>query len=247
MLEDLLDLAHFLAAPGLEMCLLAEGNVSGRCDETCFWVKGSGQEMAAMSAQGFSRIDSEKLAKVMYKPFSSDEEIRAALNATCLEGPPPSTETFMHGLLLGQPGIHFVAHTHPTSLLSLLCLPGCQDWAARRLFPDEIVCCGPATCFVPYVAPGLELARAIARESALFQDRHGVRPKLYWLENHGMIAVGASCREVKAACLMAVKAARVLLGALQTGHEPKWLTDAEIAHIYNWPDEHARQRALFGG
>lgn len=244
--EELLHLAHSLASPDRDMAILAEGNVSARADAETFLIKGSGQQMSSLRAEGLSRVRLGAIWAAIHQSFDSDEAVRAALNSACVEGPPPSTETFMHAALLGLPGVSFVGHTHPTPLLSLLCLKDARDWAYRRLFPDEIVCCGPASCFVPYVAPGLELARAINREIEFFRDRFGVNPKTFWLENHGLIAVGANAKEVEGACLMSVKAARVVLGALQTGKEIKWLSDEEISHIYNWPDEHARQKALWG-
>ena len=243
--QDLLDLARFVSDPGQDMCILAEGNVSCLEDDDCFWVKGSGQEMGTMGLDGFSKVNLARLRSLFGKTFDNDVAIRNALNETLLEGPAPSTETFMHGALL-RDGVRFVAHMHPTPLLSLLCLPDAEMWAGQRLFPDEIVCCGPATCWVPYAAPGYELAELITRRTDEFDAKHGVSPKLYWLQNHGIVVVGATAREVVAGCSMAVKAGRVLLGALQTGRGPVWLTSEQVNHIYNWPDEHARQRALFG-
>lgn len=246
-LDDLLQLAHALASPERDMAILAEGNVSARADADSFWIKGSGQMMGSMGADGFSRVRLAEVQASIHGRFQDVIAIRSALNDACIEGPAPSTEAYMHALLLGFPGVNYVGHVHPTPLLSLLCLKQAREWASKRLFPDEIVCCGPAACFVPYVAPGLELARAIQKEAATFRKRHGVDPKTLWLENHGLIAVGATTREVESACLMSVKAARVLLGAVQSGLDIKWMTDAEVAHIFNWPDEHARQKALWGG
>lgn len=245
-LADLVALARSLSLPDRDLCILAEGNVSGRADGDSFWIKGSGQQMAEIESGGFSRVSLAAVLEAMDRSYGADQEIRDALNAANLEGPNPSTETFMHAVLLNQPGIDCVAHVHPTPLLSLLCLPGAEGRALRRLFPDEIVCCGPASCYVPYMAPGLALAHEVAARRSAFQQLFGVEPKTYWLQNHGLIAVGATTREVEAACLMSVKAARVLLGALQTGIEPTWLSEREVDQIYNWPDEHARQRALWG-
>ncbi|HWA83974.1 MAG TPA: class II aldolase/adducin family protein [Fimbriimonadaceae bacterium] len=244
--NELLSLARAMAAPENDLCILAEGNVSARAGEDSFWVKGSGQAMGAMGVDGFSLVRLRQVCEAVDGDFADDGAIRQALNDACVEGPSPSTETFMHASLLQLPGVSFVGHTHPTPLLSLLCLSDARDYATRRLFPDEIVCCGPAACFVPYVAPGLELARSIRRETAAFLVKHGITPKTFWLENHGLIAVGATAKEVESACLMSVKAARVLLSALQSGRTVKWLTVEEVAHIYNWPDEHARQKALWG-
>jgi rhamnose utilization protein RhaD (predicted bifunctional aldolase and dehydrogenase) len=245
-LHELVQLAHALADPDRDMAILAEGNVSARADEETFWIKGSGQQMRTIEAGGFSRVRLGAVWAAIHNRYDGDDAIRKALNAACIEGPAPSTETFMHAALLGMPEVTVVGHVHPTPLLSLLCLRDAKEWASKRLFPDEIVCCGPAACFIPYVAPGLELARSIQREIEFFRDRLGVDPKTFWLENHGLVAVGSTAREVESACLMSVKAARALLGALQTGQEIEWLTDEEVAHIFNWPDEHARQKALWG-
>jgi L-ribulose-5-phosphate 4-epimerase len=244
-LDDLIHLAHSLAEPSRDLCILAEGNVSARADEETFWVKASGREMGAMRPEGFSRVQLGPIWAALHRDHEDAAAIRSALNAATVEGPPPSTETFMHAALLALPGVSFVGHVHPGPLLSLLVLDGAREWSGKRLFPDEIVCCGPAACHVPYVAPGLELALSIQRETEAFRLRYGIDPKTFWLANHGLIAVGATAREVESACLMSVKSARVLLGALQAGRDIRWLTDEEVGHIYNWTDEHARQQALW--
>ena len=69
----------------------------------------------------------------------------------------------MHAFLLTLPGVEFVGHTHVTRINGLLC--SARGWealqAGRRMFPDEIVVCGVAPCCVPYVDPGIPLARAL--------------------------------------------------------------------------------------
>lgn len=242
-LDRLLHLAHALAVPEHDMAILAEGNVSAREDEETFWVKGSGQRMESVEAEGFSRVRFEPILDALRQ--TEIEDPRAILNSSCVEGPPPSTEAFMHAALLAPSEAAFVAHVHPTPLLSLLSLEGALEWATKRLFPDEIVLCGPASCFVPYVAPGIELAREIQTQGKAFRERYGIPAKTFWLQNHGLIVVGKTPNEVESACLMSTKAARVLLGALQTGRTVRWLSERDVSHIFDWPDEHARQRALW--
>jgi rhamnose utilization protein RhaD (predicted bifunctional aldolase and dehydrogenase) len=157
----------------------------------------------------------------------------------------PSVETFMHAFLLGLPDVQVIAHTHPTPLLSLLSLEGVATIASQRLFPDEIVCCGPASCFVPYVDPGLPLAVAIQRSVTEFVEKRGEAPKTIWLENHGLIALGRNVKDAESATFMAVKAARVWLGALSSGRALKTLTPEQIDRIHTRPDEHYRQRLLW--
>src|SRR4051812_31703178 len=111
-LEELLYLAHTLAAPDADMCILAEGNVSARADEETFWIKGSGQMMGIMRADGFSRVRLGSIWAALHQNLATDEAIRESLNAACIEGPPPSTETFMHAALLALPEVRFVGHGH---------------------------------------------------------------------------------------------------------------------------------------
>lgn len=243
--DELLRLARALALPERDLCILAEGNVSALDSPGRMLVKGSGKRMDAMSDADFSDLALDSVIGLMRQPPEGDESVRAALNACTLAGPPPSTEAFMHAALI-ESGAHFVAHVHPTSLLSILCLPLAEDWAKRRLFPDQIVLCGPASCFIPYVAPGIALAQAVLSGRSEFRLRYGEDPKTYWLQNHGLIAVGATSLEVEAACLMSEKAARILLAALACGEPARWLNAEEVARIQQWPDEHARQRALWG-
>lgn len=244
---ELIELARWLGDPAHDCCIEAEGNVSARTP-LGLWIKGSGARMAGIHADGFAHCRIEPvLAAVRSSESLSEAETRATLNGSKMDSGPlwPSTETFMHALLIAE-GASYVAHSHPTPILSLLCRSDAEQFADKRLFPDEIVLLGPASSFVPYTAPGLPLARELAKRKAAFSSHFGVEPKTYLLENHGLIVVGQSAREVTAACAMAVKAARVLLGCLQSGAEPKFLSREEVDQIFRWPDEHARQRALWG-
>lgn len=242
--DELIRLAHLMADPANDLCILAEGNVSCRSGEDELWIKASGAQMREIGADGFSHV---KLAGVCtgLDEALDDQLCRQLLNRATFEGPAPSTETFMHAWLLQETGAQFVAHCHPTAVLSLCCLDGVEEWVGQRLFPDEIVCCGPASCFVPYVAPGLMLAQSIRDRAKAFRNRVGVWPKTFWMANHGLICIGASANEVTAAAMMSVKSARVLLGALATGQEPRFLSKGQVDQIMNWPDEHARQSKLF--
>ncbi len=71
------------------------------------------------------------------------------------------------------------------------------------MFPDEIVCCGGASVFVPYVDPGLPLAREIRDRTNAFIQQHGYIPRLILLQNHGIIAPGATPESVLACLSMA--------------------------------------------
>src|SRR5207249_61492 len=99
----------------------------------------------------------------------------------------------------------------------ILCSPLARDFAERRLFPDEIVCCGPASAFVEYTDPGLRLSQAIKREVQHFIEKTSLPPRVILLENHGLITLGGSPNAVKAAMFMADKSAQILIGAAALG------------------------------
>lgn len=247
--ESLIELSRTLGDPEAGLAILAEGNTSKRDGADQFWVKASGNSLCGIGPDGFVRVRSEPLLAALDGPELSDEAVRTLLSSSVECGPEgllPSVEAFMHAFLLTLPGVEVVGHTHPPSLLSLLCLDQARDLADKRIFPDEIVCCGPAACWVDYHDPGLPLAKELRKAARGFDERFGAPPKTIWLQNHGLIALGASESEVLAATRMQVKAASVLLAALQTGAGVRFLTAEEIERIHTRPDEHYRQRFLWG-
>ena len=111
------------------------------------------------------------------------------------------------------------------------------------MFPDEIVCCGSASVFVPYTDPGLKLAQAIRRETEAFIQKHQRQPRVILMQNHGIITLGATWQSVLSAMLMAEKAAKIFVGAAALGG-PVFFSAENIARIDSRPDEAYRQRAL---
>lgn len=156
--------------------------------------------------------------------------------------PRPSVETFLHAACL-RAGATWVGHTHMTSALALLCGPGGATVYRRHLFPDAIVVCGLHVAAVPYVDPGLALARAVDAELTRFAAAHGRPPKLLLLENHGVVALGRTAREVLDIHVMTDKWSRALAGAIAAGG-PRYLPDEEAARIDARLDEAYRRRRL---
>lgn len=155
----------------------------------------------------------------------------------------------MHAWLLTLPGVEFVGHVHPTAVLSLVCSPSAQQLCRMRFFPDEVVCCGLATAWVPYADPGLPLADKIKESVSNFVREHSEAPKVVWLQSHGVIALGRSAAEVESALLMNDKAARVVLsaGGLQAVEKDRIvpLSPQVVERIRSRPDEHYRQELLW--
>jgi rhamnose utilization protein RhaD (predicted bifunctional aldolase and dehydrogenase) len=245
-LRELVELSLQLGRPELDYCILGEGNTSARADEGSFWVKASGAELARADASSFVRVDMGRVLALLEGPELSDQAIKEALEAARLDPAAagrPSVETVLHAACLSLEGVRFVGHTHPTAVNALTCSLAFEEAFTGRLFPDEIVLCGPASLLVPYTDPGLPLARAVRGRLAAYLEEYGEPPKVILLQNHGLFALGRSAREVAAITAMAVKAARVLLGTYAAGG-PRFLPPEAVARIHTRPDEAYRRRKL---
>lgn len=244
----LLELSHQLGREDRSLAILGEGNTSTRIDEETFIVKASGSNLATLAAENVTECRFADLLGLLDQKNLSDAAIDAALLASRSDpsAKKPSVEAIFHAWLLTLPGVNFVGHTHPIAVNSLLCSQWGKTFAERRLFPDEIVCCGEQSVYVPYTDPGLALAAAIRRETEKFIDVQGQSPRIILLENHGLIALGSSANAVTAATLMADKAARIFLGTTSAngGATPRFLTAEQVARIAGRPDEHYRRKML---
>lgn len=242
----LLGLSHQLGREERDLAILGEGNTSARVSERTFWVKASGSNLGSLSDAGLAECRFNGLLPLMKARSLSDEAVDEALLASRVDAAArkPSVEAIFHAYLLTLPGVNFVGHTHPIAVNALLCTRHGRTFAKRRLFPDEIVCCGVESVFVPYTDPGLKLSQAIKKSVQAYIRRVQRAPRVILLENHGLIALGGTPEAVLAATLMAVKAARIFVGAASTGAAPRFLTPAQVVRIAGRPDEHYRQKAL---
>lgn len=244
--DDLVMLAQTLGDPSHDLCILAEGNVSCS-DGATLWVKASGTTMRNCNSEAFVQVNTSPIKAALENPPPGEEEIRRILDNARVDpntNKRASTETFMHAWLLEQDSVNCVAHSHPTPLLSILSLESAVNYARMRFFPDEIVFCGKAACFVPYAAPGLPLAIEIRESVARYYAHYQLLPKTIWLQNHGLIALGTSIKECVAISLMSVKSAWILLHALSTGKPVRAMPEEDVEQIWNWTDEHFRRAQL---
>lgn len=246
-LTQLVNLSRLLGEPHRDLIILGEGNTSARLDDDSFLVKESGKGLPEADENSFVRVAFSKILPTLDGPSLNDTEVKNALLDSRVgcegERPRPSVETFLHAYLLSLPGINFVGHTHPTAINSILCSKVSREAVSGRLFPDEIVCCGPAVCYVGYTDPGVDLARELRAQVEAFIDQHNMPPRVILMENHGLIATGATARDVETATAMAVKAARVLIGTYALGG-PRFLSEATVNRIHTRPDEAYRIRLI---
>ena len=242
----LLALSHELGREDRALAILGEGNTSVRLSDRTFVVKASGSNLATLDAGGTAECRFDKLLPLLDRQAMSDAAIDEALFAarTDPKARKPSVEAVFHAYLLTLPGVNFVGHTHPVAVNQLLCSRHGRTFARRRLFPDEVVCCGVESVFVPYTDPGLKLAQAIRAAVVASIRRLARPPRVILLENHGLIALGPTPASVLAATLMGAKAAAIFAGAAAAGGTPRFLTPAQVVRIAGRPDEHYRQKAL---
>lgn len=248
-LDRLIAMSRRLAEPERDYVILAEGNTSARIDEETFWVKGSGMGMAGIDAAGFVALRLAPLLTLLTGEPLSDEELRVRISAARVDEAAtlrPSVEAILHAVALTAGGASFVGHTHPTAVNAILCSRRAEEAYRGRLFPDEIVTCGPAPVYVPYTDPGLPLASEVQRRIAAHVEAHGERPKVILMQNHGLVALGRSAEEVEQITAMAVKTARIILGAYALGGTNP-LSDEAVARIHTRPDEEYRRQLLNRG
>lgn len=246
LLDQLVAMSQHLGDPSNDYAILGEGNTSARADEKTFWVKASGRQLATIDSDGFVRVRFAPLLALLEAGEVSDDEVKATLEAARVDPAVtalPSVETVLHALALQLPEIRFVGHTHPTAVNAVLCSRQAEQAVSGRLFPDEIVMCGPASAFVPYTDPGVPLARAVYAALRSYIKEWGEPPKVVLMQNHGLIALGRTARQVEQITAMCVKAARILLGTYTLGG-PRFLAPEHVERIHTRPDEHYRQRVL---
>lgn len=244
-LDDLIELSRSLGRVERDLVILAEGNTSVRTSEDRMLVKASGAHLATAGEDDFVEVDLGIYRELLTSGRDGDDAVSSALVAATTWGHKrPSVESLLHAVCFGSPEVQAVAHTHPTPVNAILCSDRADLVSAGSLFPDQIVVLGRKPLVVPYVDPGLHLAREVQRRLDDHVEVHGDMPKVIYLINHGMFALGRSVEEVEQVTEMAVKCARVLLGTLATGGGPRFLSEQDVARIDTRPDEKYRRQQL---
>lgn len=246
--RDILDavvaMSRFLGDPARDYVILGEGNTSARIDEQTFFVKASGTRLGDIGREGFVAVRNAPVLEMLDAGDLPDQEIDERLMQARVvrRGPvKPSVETLFHAWLLTLPGVSFVGHTHPTAVNAIMCSVGWRDAIQGRVFPDEIVYCGVAPAYLEYTDPGCALARAIRATVQAYCDEQGVCPKVILIQNHGLIALGATPGEVQDITQMYVKVARVL-AATQAFGGPHFFSQESVERLHTRPDEDYRRR-----
>jgi len=244
-IKNLLWLSHEIGREDRHLAILGEGNTSADAGDGTFWVKASGSNLSTLDEADLTPVRFDAITAALDDTKLDDSGVREVLLASRAdaEAKLPSVETFMHAVCLQEGGAQWIGHCHPVSVLQILCS---QQGAApflQHVFPDEIVVCGRHLGVVPYVDPGIELARSVRTELRRFQGEHGSAPKVILLVNHGPVALGQSEKEVLNILLMLDKWARILVGNFSLGG-PGFLPEKTSTRIDTRPDEHYRRAQI---
>lgn len=246
LLSELISLSNRLGDPAMDCAILAEGNTSVRVDEQSFFIKTSGANLQSAGTEQFVEVRFDPILQMLDCGTIADDEIRRVLQTAMVtprEGVVPSIESLLHAVCLSIPEVSFVGHTHPTAVNMITCSTSFDQALKGRIFPDEVVLCGPSSVLVPYVDPGVPLAHEVRRQIDQYLSRWGTSPRVIYMQNHGLIALGNTVRQVLDITSMAVKSARIRVGALAAGGL-NFLSEEDVYRICRRPDELHRQLVL---
>jgi len=242
LLQQLVEMSRYLGDPEKGYAMLGEGNTSARIDADSFYVKASGTTLATIGADGFVRLSISKVLSILDDPSAGDDDVSRAFELAKLDaGDPrrPSVEAMLHAILLRVPEYNFIGHTHPVYTNAILCSKEAETAARGRIFPDHVVSMKHKSVYVPYVDPGLVLAREVKTRFERFVEEEGVLPSAIMMQNHGLITMGATPKAVTSCTDMAEKASRIVVGTYALGG-PRWMSPADVDRIFTRPDEHYR-------
>jgi rhamnulose-1-phosphate aldolase/alcohol dehydrogenase len=165
-------------------------------DTRVLWVKGSGTDLATITAAGFPGLRLDELLPLRERQSMDDAAMVEYLLRSAIrpDQPRPSIETLLHAFV---PATH-VDHTHPDAIIALTSSPDGRRLAEEE-FGDEIV-------WLDYQRPGFDMSRRIAE---LLEANPAARAVL--LEKHGLVTWGETHEEsYRATIEFVTRAAQVI-------------------------------------
>ncbi|MET0086236.1 MAG: bifunctional aldolase/short-chain dehydrogenase [Sedimenticola sp.] len=160
---------------------ITEHNIFGEPEEILY-VKGSGWDLATIEEAGFTPIRMAHLLKLAELPTLSDLQMVNELKTqqTLAGAPTGSVESILHAAL----PFKYVDHTHADAIVTITNTDG-GEARIREIYGNSVV-------IIPYVMPGFDLARLVARQFAEEADENTVGMVLM---NHGIFSFGETAKE----------------------------------------------------
>jgi len=168
------------------------------------WVKGSGSDLADITAEKFTGLRLAEILPLMELEAMSDEEMVAYLAKCQLSPAMPrsSIETLLHAFV---PHPH-VDHTHPDSV-NMICCAENGEGLARECFGEEAI-------WIPYIRPGFTLSKQVGQAV-----KGNPSAKFVLLAKHGLVTWGDSAEESYARTIEAVNRAAEFVAGRSSGKE----------------------------
>ncbi|TDE08139.1 class II aldolase/adducin family protein [Jiangella asiatica] len=241
---ELARLCRELGDPAAGFVVAGEGNASGPGPDGTVYVTASGSRLAEADEGSLVRIRPDGLVAALERDGTDDEWLEALLASRVDDtAARPTVEAGLHAVVAAAMGPVYVAHTHPVHALAVLCGEHGPSLATQRLYPDHVVMLGETACWLPYVDPGQELARATGHELHRFRASTGRWPRLLLAGNHGVFAFGSTPRQALDTTIMTEKIARITIAAASIGGVTP-LAPSEVERIGSREDETYRRRLL---
>ncbi|HEY7147599.1 MAG TPA: bifunctional aldolase/short-chain dehydrogenase [Streptosporangiaceae bacterium] len=172
------------------LVLYGGGNTSVKISETgllgpagdVLYVKGSGFGLDGITEAGFAPVRASHLIALSELDQLSDLEMARQLRLATLEpaAPAPSVEAILHAVL----PFRYADHAHADAVIALTNTPS-GPAHVRAAYGDQVL-------LVPYVMPGFELSRLVARMVA---GQLSPRTRGLILAGHGLFSFGGTARE----------------------------------------------------
>jgi rhamnose utilization protein RhaD (predicted bifunctional aldolase and dehydrogenase) len=245
-LQQLVDMSRYLGDPGKTYAILGEGNTSARVSDDVFYVKASGTTLATIDTSGFVAVSISKVTSILDDPTAGDDAVTETFKRSLVEPNEkrrPSVEAMLHALLYKYLDINFIGHTHPVFTNMLLCSTRAEEAVTGRICPDHIVLMAHKSVYIPYVDPGLVLARETRKRVEAYLRDENMAPRAIMMQNHGIIALGKAAKDVMGITDMAEKISRIIFGTYALGG-PAFMPRQDVERIFTRPDEKYREKII---
>ncbi|MDB9951220.1 bifunctional aldolase/short-chain dehydrogenase [Candidatus Thioglobus sp.] len=160
---------------------ITESNIVGNQEEILY-VKGSGWDLEFIEKAGFSPVRMNHMLSLAKLDTLSDPQMVNELKTqlTNATSPTPSVETILHAIL----PFKYVDHTHADAVVTITNTTAGED-RIREIYGERVV-------IIPYVMPGFDLAKDVAR---IFSEQSSDKTEGMVLMNHGIFSFGDSAKE----------------------------------------------------
>ena len=160
---------------------ISESNIVGNQEEILY-VKGSGWDLEFIETAGFSPVRMNHMLSLAKLDSLSDPQMVNELKTqlTNATSPTPSVETILHAIL----PFKYVDHTHADAVVTITNTTAGED-RIREIYGDRVV-------IIPYVMPGFDLAKDVAR---IFLEQSTDKTEGMILMNHGIFSFGGNAKE----------------------------------------------------